>query len=83
MFILTKKLKLDKKLEHLIDVRKKHLKKKGGKRGWKKRNVDLTVPRVFFYEDHFCDSGPTDRHKESVSRLKIHGARRQVDVERS
>lgn len=53
-------------------------------RAKRKRNVDLTVPRVYsFTRSHFCDGGPADRHKESVSRLKIRGARRQVDVERS
>lgn len=83
MFIPTK-MKLNKKLEHLLDARKKHWEEKGGKKRLKKkRNVDLTVPRVFFCEDHFCDGGPADRHKESVSRLKIRGAHRQVDVERS
>lgn len=80
---------LSKKIGKLIDMRKKHWKrreeeKRGKEVKKKKRNTALTVPRVFFYGGViFATVVPADWHKESVSRLKIRGARRQVDVERS
>lgn len=65
-----------------MNVRKKHWKKRRGREEKNKCRFNSTA-RISFTRSHFCDGGPVDRHKESVSRLKIRGARRQVDVKRS
>lgn len=67
-------------------MRKKHWEKRKeeeeGKKEKKKRRFNSTA-RILLRGIIFATVVPADWHKESVSRLKIRGARRQVDVERS